>query len=559
MPILGPNCYGLINALDGVALWPDQHGCLRVERGVAIITQSSNIAINLTMQTRGLPIAYVVTAGNQAQTSLAELGMALLADSRVTALGLHIEGIGDPAGFEALARFARENAKPLVALKVGVSDQARAATLSHTASLSGSHAGARALFDRLGVGQANSLTELLETLKLLHVVGPLPSNAIASMSCSGGEASLIADAGLTHGVAFPPLTAKQARDLREALGPKVALANPLDYHTYIWADAKAMTRCCTAMMGPHLALGCLILDFPRADRCGVADWGQALAAVKAAAKATGRPMALVATLPECLPETIAVDAVADGVVPLSGLDDALAAVAIAAKIGAAPTSPRTLVRAPALTNLRALTEAEAKVELAAHGVVVPAARRAAGAAEAAKAAEEIGFPVALKVEDVAHKTEAGAVALGLATAAAVAEAAAKLPGDRFLVEEMITGALLELLIGVLADPSHGFVLTIGAGGVTAELLRDTQSLLLPVAAEDIAGALDRLRIAPLLAGYRGAPAVNRRAVIDTILAFQDYVFANAGCLAEAEINPLICTAKKAVAVDALIRKGTTDE
>jgi acyl-CoA synthetase (NDP forming) len=239
MPILGPNCYGLINALDGVALWPDQHGCLRVERGVAIITQSSNIAINLTMQTRGLPIAYVVTAGNQAQTSLAELGMALLADGRVTALGLHIEGIGDPAGFEALAQFARENAKPIVALKVGVSDQARAAAVSHTASLAGSHAGARALFDRLGVGQANSLTELLETLKLLHVVGPLPSNAIASMSCSGGEASLIADAGLAHGVAFPPLTAKQAEDLRAALGPKVALANPLDYHTYIWAERMA--------------------------------------------------------------------------------------------------------------------------------------------------------------------------------------------------------------------------------------------------------------------------------------------------------------------------------
>ena len=270
-------------------------------------------------------------------------------------------------------------------------------------------------------------------------------------------------------------------------------------------------------------------------------------------------MALVATLPECLPETIAVDAVADGVVPLSGLDDALAAVAIAAKIGAAPTSPRTLLRAPALTNLRTLTEAEAKVELAAYGVAVPGARRATGAAEAAKAAEEIGFPVALKVEDVAHKTEAGAVALGLAMAAAVAEAAAKMPGDRFLVEEMITGALLELLIGVLADPSHGFVLTIGAGGVMAELLRDTQSLLLPVGPEDIAGALDRLRIAPLLAGYRGAPAANRQAIIDTMLAFQDYVFANADCLAEAEINPLICTAKKAVAVDALIRKGTPHE
>jgi len=97
MPILGPNCYGLINAVDGAALWPDQHGCTRVARGVAIITQSSNIAINLTMQRRGLPVAYVVTVGNQAMISMAEIGMSLLDDPRVSALGLHIEGFGDGA------------------------------------------------------------------------------------------------------------------------------------------------------------------------------------------------------------------------------------------------------------------------------------------------------------------------------------------------------------------------------------------------------------------------------------------------------------------------------
>jgi acyl-CoA synthetase (NDP forming) len=202
MPILGPNCYGLINALDGVALWPDQHGALRVESGVAIVTQSSNIAINLTMQKRGLPIAYVLTAGNQAQTDLAEIGMALLEDPRVTALGLHIEGIGNLRRFEALAQTAQRLGKRIVALKIGASEQAQVATVSHTASIAGSDTGARALLARLGIGQVNSLSALMETLRLLHVTGPLMSNRIASMSCSGGEASLMADTALGRDIAF---------------------------------------------------------------------------------------------------------------------------------------------------------------------------------------------------------------------------------------------------------------------------------------------------------------------------------------------------------------------
>src|SRR5690606_22156488 len=140
MPIIGPNCYGLINYADGALLWPDQHGGKRLaagERGVAIITQSSNIAINMTMQKRGLPIVYLMTAGNQAQTGLSEIALGLIEDERVSVLGLHIEGFDSAAGFERLAARARELRKPVVAMKIGRSEQARAAAISHTASLSG--------------------------------------------------------------------------------------------------------------------------------------------------------------------------------------------------------------------------------------------------------------------------------------------------------------------------------------------------------------------------------------------------------------------------------------
>ncbi|MEL6806603.1 MAG: CoA-binding protein, partial [Pseudomonadota bacterium] len=151
MPILGPNCYGFVNALDGALLWPDQHGCAPISRGVAILTQSSNIAINLTMQKRGLPIAYMFTCGNMAQTSQAQIAMSLMDDARITAIGLHIEGFGDLRHWEALAAKAHDKGIPLIALKVGASDQAKHATVSHTASLAGSDAGAQAVLDRLGI------------------------------------------------------------------------------------------------------------------------------------------------------------------------------------------------------------------------------------------------------------------------------------------------------------------------------------------------------------------------------------------------------------------------
>ncbi len=555
MTILGPNCYGFINYLDGAALWPDQHGGVRADRGVAILTQSSNIAINLTMQARGLPLAYVVTAGNQAQIGIAGIGQALLRDDRVTALGLHIEGIDDLRAFEALAQTGRDLGKPIVAVKIGRSDQAQAATVSHTASLAGSEAGADALMARLGIGRAASLPVLLETLKLLHVVGPLPSDRIASMSCSGGEASLMADTAHGAGVRFPPLEPAQHTALRAALGPKVALANPLDYHTYIWGDVAAMTATFAGMMRGDLAMGCVVLDFPRADRCDASAWEPVIDAVAAAQAQTGRPIAILASLSETMPEETAARLIDMGIVPFSGLSEAIAAIAIAARLGAPGDPPAALVHPPEPGPTRTLAEAEAKIALAAHGLRVPRSARAAGADAAAQIAAQIDFPVVLKGEGIAHKTEAGAVVLNLTSAKAVAAAAKDMPTDHFLVEEMITGAAAELLIGVVADPAHGYVLTLGAGGVLTEVIADTASLLVPASREAVNAALDGLRIAPVLAGYRGRSGTDRAAILDAVMAVQAYV-AEARPQ-EVEINPLICAPWGAVAADALIRTGET--
>ncbi|SEW12899.1 Acyl-CoA synthetase (NDP forming) [Aliiroseovarius sediminilitoris] len=552
MPIIGPNCYGYLNYLDRTILWPDQHGGVSCDTGVALVTQSSNIAINLTMQTRGLPIAYVVTVGNQAQTGLAEIGAALLDDERVTALGLHIEGVGDLRALEALAAKAHTLGKPIVALKVGQSDHARTAAISHTASLAGSDVGARALLARLGIGQVSSLPALLETLKLLHTVGPLRSNRVASMSCSGGEASLVADSAHGRNVSFPALTPAQIKALRTALGPMVALANPLDYHTYIWGNLQAMTDTFTAMMRADLGFGMVVLDFPRSDRCTSPAWGLVIDAVERARDVSGVPMGIVSSLPETMPEATAHRLLATGIVPLCGLDHAIDAIEVAAAFGGNPDTPAPIFLAPPQSR-GVLTERAAKRALAAHGVRVPQSRPAVSPEEAARAAAEIGFPVVLKGEGHAHKSEAGAVRLNLTSAAHVVEAARAMQSESFLVEEMITGGIVELLIGVTRDPAHGYVLTLAAGGVLTEILQDSQSLLVPSTREEIHAALMRLRIAPLLRGYRGAPAADIKAVLDNVMAVQAHVMAAPAD--EVEINPLIVMPDGAIAADALIRTG----
>jgi acetyl-CoA synthetase len=553
MPILGPNCYGFVNAFDGCAIWPDQHGCRRVQKGVAILTQSSNIAINLTMQSRGLPIGYMLTCGNQAQTSQTDIGLQLLDDERVSAIGLHIEGFGNLRGWEALAQKARAKGIALIALKSGVSQQAQAAAISHTASLTGSDTGADAFLQRLGIRRARSLPVFLESLKIAHQFGQLSSNRIASISCSGGEAALAADTAQDTELVFPPLNPRQVKDLGAALGPMVALANPLDYHTYIWRDQAAMTQAWAAMADDDIAMTLLISDYPRADLCDASDWACVTKAAIAATRRTGRPYAVVASLAELLPEHIAKSLMDNGVGAIHGLDHGLQALDLMSRPMAPLAEPVLLPGRDRDTAI--LDEHSAKLVLAAHGLNIPKSVVVTDRAAAGLAAAEIGFPVVLKTLGLAHKTGANGLVLGLSTPAEVAAAAPHLADGPLLAERMVGGSLAEILVGVMRDPAHGFVLTLGAGGTMTEVLRDRASLLIPATRFDVTNLLKELNIAPLLQGFRGGPPVDLGALLDAIDAVQAYVLANADQVEEVEVNPLICTEQTAIAADALIRKA----
>ncbi|MGB3280477.1 MAG: CoA-binding protein, partial [Pseudorhodobacter sp.] len=282
MPILGPNCYGLINYLDGALLWPDQHGGRRVEQGVALLSQSSNIVINLTMQARGLPVAYVACLGNAAQVGLAELAAALLADARVTALGLYVEGIDDAPGFAALAEAARLAGKGIVCLKSGKTEASQMAAASHTASLAGGGAASSAFLRQAGVAEVATLPELLETLKVFHVHGPQIGRRLCSLSCSGGEAGLVADLAAPIGLDFPAPSDEQRARLGEILGPIVTISNPLDYHTFIWGDGPRTTDVFATMLAGYDA-GVFVIDPPRPDLCDPSSFEPALEAIEKAA------------------------------------------------------------------------------------------------------------------------------------------------------------------------------------------------------------------------------------------------------------------------------------
>lgn len=554
MPIIGPNCYGLINYADGAVLWPGVHGGVHLGeggRGVAIIVQSSNIAINMSMQKRGLPIAFVVTVGNQAQIGLSEMALGLIEEDRVTSLGLYIEAFDSVAGFERLAARARDLKKPVIAMKAGRSEQARQGTLSHTASIAGSDVASDAFLKRLGIARVDSIPAFIEALKLLHVVGPLSGYRLSSMSWSGGEAAMIADSAQGRRVHFPRLTEQHRARVESVLGPLVAVANPLDYNTYIADDESALTDAFTAMTTGGFDLNMLLLDFPRSDRCSAAEhYGRANErAFEAALKTNKANGAIVASLPENLPEHRAADLIARGITPLSGFLETMEAAQAAAFIGdrwSKPSAhPIDVASGPPGGKRIVLDEAQAKAMLDKARLPMPRGERAANAVEAVASAKALGFPLALKALGIAHKSEVGAVRLNLADVEAVSNAARDLLplGSGLYVERMVTNGVAELIVGFTRDPVFGAVMTLGAGGILVELLRDSATILLPATHSDIEAALRGLKFFPLLAGYRGRPKADVDAAIAVVAGLADFVQKNAGEIEELDVNPLIICAE----------------
>lgn len=573
MALLGPNCYGLLDYLHSVALWPVAHGGKAVEKGVAILTQSGNFAYNLSMSDRSLPLAYMASVGNQAQLGVAELMDVLLDEPRVTAIGLHLEGLKNVPGFARAAQKALERGIPVIALKTGVSQIGAELALSHTSSLAGSDALYDSLFQRLGVIRVSGPVSFVETLKAA-ACGQLPAGpSLIALACSGGDAGLIADYAERNHLTLPKLDERQRVELAQVLPSYANLVNPLDFTTAIWGDRDALENMLETALRTPADAALLVLDYPAEFTGERKECDLLLELYCDLLERHGKTGFVTSAFPELLPASARERLHARGVAALQGVEDGLAAwsriahyrsrreaLLAGGESALAPICPQ----APAGQG-QLLDEWQSKQALRPFGLPLPDAR-ICRPQQALEEARSLGYPLVLKVvsADLPHKTEAGGVALNLKDEAALVSAldtmrsnlARHAPGlafDQVLLERMASPPLAELIVGIKRETGFGLALVIGAGGILVELLKDSRSLLLPTTDQAIHDALLGLRCAPLLTGFRGGPAVDMQALVRAIRAVADYACENAERLLELDVNPLLVNAQGAVAVDALIR------
>lgn len=574
MALVGPNCYGVINYIDKAALWSFEHGGSSPGYGAAIITQSGMLSSDITMCQRSLPLAYMISAGNQAVMGLEDFLDVLCEDPKVRAIGLHIEGLQDVAGFERAALKALAHDTPIVALKTGTSAIGSSLTVSHTGSLSGTNELYEALFARTGVIGVTNPSQMLETLKYLCVAGVPSGKRIAGFTCSGGGATMLADHAERIGLSFPGFGAEDAADLADLLPAIATVSNPLDYTTPIWGlDAVTYQVFAAALARVDVDCALLVQDYPAAelDQSKIHYQKDAAAFVRAA-DWQGLPTAICATFPENLDASTRGALIDQGVAPMQGLHETLNAIRDAADWGEAQARilsdpPQAIGRGYPSRKAEMVLEADGKAWLIAAGIAVPDGRLVASS-YAVQAAEDIGYPVAVKMMSphLAHKTEAGAVALGLGGAGEVVQAIEEMRAsvaqydpcavtDSFLVEALCPVPLAELIVGIRSDAQFGYALTLGSGGILVELVSDVETLLLPCTASDIGTALQRLKVGRMLTGFRGRKPVDLDAVSAALLALCQQVQRHGDSILELEINPLFVYEDSVIAVDVLLHRA----
>ncbi|MDH3690405.1 MAG: acetate--CoA ligase family protein [Gammaproteobacteria bacterium] len=568
LAVLGPNCYGFVNSIDMTALWVGPPNLPRIERGIALISQSGALVETMTLGDRSMPIAYAISVGNQAMLGIEEFVDSLIEWDTVNAIGLYIEGLRDVVEFSRVARRALQRGIPIVALKTGQSDVGTRIALGHTGSLTGSDELYGALFRRLGVIRVDSVTTLLETTKLMSITGIPAGRRIAACAASGGDMAITADHASRLGLTFPPLHDDQRETLQSILPDYVSVSNPLDYTMAAWGRADLQRALCTTLAQGDVDLLAMIMEFYDTDAPEWLTCMDATGAVIEASRISGKPAVIISHLPENIPRQARERMIAAGVTPLQGHEDGIRALSHAARYGERRRqchNHNVNVELVPLTPLNGdatlLSEWEAKQWLAQAGVIVPDGALVQ-ASEAAAAASAIGFPVVVKAAGsaIAHKTEVGAVALDLSSPDAVAASVAQIReavgqgSDTYLVEAMVQDVVAELLVGVIRDSHFGLALTVGAGGVFTELLEDSRTLLLPCSRSDIERAIQSLKINRLLQGFRGKQSGDLSALVDTVTAIAELAWVKSDQLTELEVNPLLVLpkGKGVVAADALI-------
>ena len=575
LALVGPNCYGLINYLNKVALWPFEHGGFCPGYGAAIITQSGMLSSDITMNQRSLPLAFMVSAGNQSVLTLEDYVDVLCERDEVRAIGLHIEGLKDIQRFCDVAGKCLSLNKPLVVLKSGTSQIGATLTISHTGSLSGSAQHYQALFDKLNVISVDSPSRLLETLKLLCTTARPAGKQLVGFTCSGGGATMVADYAERIGLNLPVFEPSISASLTRLLPSIATVSNPLDYTTPIWGQADKTFAVFESALSDtsKSAADCALLvqDYPLPEiddskQFYLNDAG----AFAAACKLRSLPAVVCSTLPENLDATTREFLMSEGVAPLQGIHEALDAIESVASYTLGTTQCLSLQPLQLLLDTDnnsgtpvQVSEGEAKHFLMQAGIDIPAGHMAT-LETVADVAANLDYPLVLKLNSnaIAHKTDIGAVAIGIGSEEDLLKTATRFQRDiidttpslfsaGFLVEQCMPPPLAELVVGIRRDAQFGLVMTLGSGGTLVELIGDTVTMILPVSDDELLGSLHQLKVSQLMSGYRGGTAVDWPRLVGHLQTLFACMIKNK-VLTELEINPLFVYPESIVAIDVLM-------
>lgn len=573
----GPNCVGLANtgSRAGLNFMPD-YAAMGHRRGpVGIVSQSGALGYTvLQAMGRGIGFTHYLAAGNSADVDVCDYISYLAEDDDTRAIICLFEGVKDGARFLQAARKARAAGKALIVYKAGNTAASGKAALSHTGTMVGSAAAYQAAFRDAGCIAVNNLESVLETANFFaKTTTPRCGRGVGVLSTSGGASVITADKAEEYGVPLPPLAPATAAALDTVVPDFGAVANPSDLTAEVLKSSTTFGFCLDAFIADP-GYSALVIPMVFAHRSAS---GARAATLREVAQRTDRAIAVV-WMNEWLegPGSEAFDS-DPRVCTFRSVDRCFATLRAwfdwhartetgdASFTRLSPPSAAAAARA-IIGDARGkvLNEADSKRVLAAYGIAVPREALATDPDAAANAAEQIGFPVVVKVvsADIPHKTEAGGVKLSLQTPHEVREAAAAILAsarryapsaiiDGISIQQMLPPGI-ELVVGIKQDLQFGPLIAVGLGGVTVELLRDTAVCLAPVSPDGAQAMLRSLRTFLLLDGYRGSAKVDLQRLGETISRLSEMASDLRDVMQEVDVNPLIARGDSAVAADALI-------
>ena len=549
MAVLGPNCLGFTNFVASVPMTFERIQPMKLDGpGVAVVAQSGAMTGNIreALRSRGLPIAYAISTGNEAVLSAEEVLAALADDEAVGSFSVFVEQIRDPAAFLTFAARAWELGKPVVLMHPGRSQRSREAAQSHTGAMAGDHAVMETFVSAAGVTLVDSFDELFDTTLLRHSYPKAEIGGLGIVTNSGAVRGFCLDFCEDISLPLPLLADATSAALGEVLPDFAAIDNPLDITAMGMSKPSLFGDTCAAMLSDENIDAVLLAAMGGAPKQVMAKWNS----LKPVMENASKPVAIAFLGDELpMPAEFLDEVRAAGVPFFRSPERAMRAFNNIAKLSRRPDLPQP---APVSGGEpRAIAEHEGKVLLRERGLVVPDGALARDLDAAKAIAARIGYPVALKVQaaDIAHKSDLGGVKLNLADEASLARAWSEIENalathaagkaiDGMLVETMAPRFDLELVVSARRDPSWGVVLIVGLGGVLTELMHDIRMMPAGLSRDAIERELDLLKGAALLRGYRGSKPLDVGAVVEFLDLLSRLVLED-GSIVEVEINPLV--------------------